>query len=181
MGRYVALLRGINVGRAKRVPMAELRRLMAALGYLDVRTLLNSGNAVFEARSSNTLGHARSIQAALVKETGVSANVIVLSASEFSAIVSGNPLLLVANDPSRLLVAFVQDRSALQALSNLAKANWKPEALAVGKHAAYLWCPNGILESKVLKSAGRQLGELVTTRNWATVEKLGALLESRAA
>ena len=65
-GRYVALLRGINVGTAKRVAMAELRALVEELGYSEVRTLLNSGNVVFSAAKAEPRKAALRIQAALV-------------------------------------------------------------------------------------------------------------------
>jgi len=181
MGSFVALLRGINVGRAKRVPMAELRELMLALGYSDVHTLLNSGNVVFSAKSGSAATHARRISSAVADSLGVTAQVVTVSASDFAAVVAENPLHAVATDPSHLLVAFTQAPVAFAALVELSTSSWAPDQLAVGQRAAYLWCANGILESKLAQSVNRKLGELVTTRNWATVEKIGALLNPTAA
>ena len=65
MKRHIALLRGINVGKAKRIAMADLRALMEALGYAGVRTLLNSGNAVFDAKAGSAASHARKLRAAI--------------------------------------------------------------------------------------------------------------------
>jgi uncharacterized protein (DUF1697 family) len=176
-GRFVALLRGINVGRAKRVPMAELRELMLALGYSDVCTLLNSGNVVFSAKGGSAVDHAARIHSAVAGNLGVSAQVVTVGASDFAAVVAENPLHDVATDPARLLVAFTQAPAALAALAGLATASGSPDRLAVGSRAAYLWCGDGILRSKLAQSVNRRLGELVTTRNWATVEKIGALLD----
>lgn len=181
MSRFVALLRGINVGRAKRVPMAELRDLMLGLGYTDVRTLLNSGNVVFSAMSGSAATHATHISTAVASSLGVAPEVVTVSASDFFAVVAENPLHAVATDSSRLLVAFTQDPAALAMLGELSALSWAPEQLAVGKRAAYLWCANGIMDSKLVPSVNRTLGKLVTTRNWATVEKIAVLLNQTAA
>ena len=174
--RHVALLRGINVGRAKRVAMGDLRALFAALGHAKVRTLLNSGNVVFDASSGTPAALAARIKAALQAELQVEAEVIVKSGREFDAIVRGNPLLDAAADPSRLLVVFTQRPAALSALAELSATDWRPEALAIGRQAAYLWCPAGIIECKLAQAMTRALGERATTRNWATVDKLQAML-----
>ena len=178
---YVALLRGINVGRAKRVPMAGLREVMATLGYAGVHTLLNSGNVVFSAEGGTASGHARRISAAVADNLGVDAQVVVVPASDFAAILAENPLRTLATDPSRLLVAFAQDGSTLSALTQLLEERWSPDALAVGRHAAYLWCAQGVLESKLAQAVSRKLGDSVTMRNWATVEKIDALIERTGA
>ena len=176
MTSYVALLRGINVGRAKRVAMADLRALLANLGYSGVRTLLNSGNALFCAEVGAPDVHADRIRQALVSELKVGAAVVVKSADEFAAVVSENPLLGLATDPSRLLVAFTQQPAALAGLAGLVGGDWSPEALAVGHGAAYLWCPNGVIDSRLVQAVSRELGDLATTRNWSTVSALAELL-----
>ena len=80
MPRYVALFRGINVGKAKRIAMADLRALLGKLGYTDVQTLLNSGNAVFTARPNPRPNTPDASAQAVLKKTGVDALVIVKSA-----------------------------------------------------------------------------------------------------
>jgi len=174
-GRQVALLRGINVGRAKRVAMADLRALVEGLGYGDVRTLLNSGNVVFTNPRGTPREAAARIEAALVARLGVSSRVTALSAEELAAAVAENPLLEVAVDHSRLLVAVLKDPADRRHLDALIGQGWAPEALAVGARVAYLWCPEGILASRLSEAVGRALGDAVTTRNWATVTKLHAL------
>ena len=88
MPRYVALFRGINVGRAKRIAMADLRALLGKLGYADVATLLNSGNAVFTANAEPAATHARRIREAVHTQLGVDAFVIVKSDKEVAGIVA---------------------------------------------------------------------------------------------
>ncbi len=175
-GRHVALFRGINVGRAKRVAMADLRAVVAGLGYGDVRTLLNSGNLVFSQPGSARGDAASRIAAAVAERLGVTSRVTVLSAAELGAIVAENPLLEVAGDPSRLLVHVPSTSADRARLEPLAREDWSPDALGLGGRAAYLWCASGILDSKLNAAVGRVLGDATTSRNWATICKLQGLL-----
>src|SRR5580765_3149831 len=147
MPTYVALLRGVNVGKAKRVPMAELRQLLGGLGYTNVSTLLNSGNAVFRTAVTSRATLARDIAAAISGKLGREVPVVVKSAKDLASIVSGNPLARTAPDHSRLLVAFVQDAKGLSSLEEIATLVKSPERFFIGRHSAYLHCANGILES----------------------------------
>lgn len=177
MPRYVALLRGINVGRAKRVAMADLRALLGSLGYDGVRTLLNSGNAVFDGSQALQSWHARRIQEAIAAELHVESLVIVKSAEQMAGVVAGNALATVATDPSRLLVALTTDSNSLAVLEPYAKRDWGAERVRIGEHAAYVWCANGILDSKLLGELLKCLGPVGTTRNWATIGKIHAMLQ----
>ncbi len=94
---HVALLRGINVGRAKRVAMADLRALVESLGYLEVRTLLNSGNVVFTVPRGARGDPAARIEKAIATELGVTSRVIVITAAELAGIVRAHQLAK-AND-----------------------------------------------------------------------------------
>jgi uncharacterized protein (DUF1697 family) len=178
MPTFIALLRGVNVGKARRVPMADLRALLAGLGYAEISTLLNSGNAVFRAKGTSTAGHARAISAAIAEQRGLDVPVIVKSAKDLAAIVAANPFAGPATDPSKLLVAFMQDVHGLPALRGIETLVTPPEGFAVGDHAAYLNCANGILESRAGEALVGKIGKAVTTRNWATTLKLQALLNS---
>ena len=178
MKRHIALLRGINVGKAKRVAMADLRALMEGLGLANVRTLLNSGNAVFDAKSGTPATLAKQLQAALLAQCAVDCEVIVKTAADLAAAIGEHPLRQHADDDARMLVMFTQDASALHELKALEAVDWAPEAFAVGRHAAWLWCASGIIESRVAKAVGKVLKEQGTARNWATVEKLRAMVET---
>ena len=173
---HVALIRGINVGKANRVAMAELRAEVAKLGYRDVRTLLNSGNVIFAAPRASARTVAARIEEVLDQRLGVPARVMVLGATELREVVADNPLVEVATDHSRLLVAVPGDAAEISRLEPLSREKWAPEALALGRHAAYLWCPEGFIGSRVREAADRVLKDGFTTRNWATLLKLHALL-----
>jgi uncharacterized protein (DUF1697 family) len=178
MSRFVALFRGINVGKAKRIAMADLRDLLANMGYTEVVTLLNSGNAVFSSGSGTAALHAKRIRAAVADQLGVDAHVIVKSAKDIAAVIKGNALVQLSTDSSRLLVALVDNKEALDGVGNLAAQDWGNESLHFGKDAAYLWCADGILESKAAVALLKGLKNTGTTRNWATMEKLHVLMQA---
>jgi uncharacterized protein (DUF1697 family) len=174
--QYVALLRGINVGRAKRIAMEDLRALVEELGCANVRTLLNSGNVVFTASADAAREIATRIEGAMAGRLGVTARVTVLSARELNVVASGNPLAGGGRDASRLLAGFLRTPADRRRLEPLAREDWTPDALALGARVAYIWCAEGLLESRLFEAVGRSLRDGVTTRNWATVKKLQALL-----
>lgn len=176
--RRVALIRGINVGRAKRVAMAELRAGLDDLGYRGVSTLLNSGNAVFTAAGGTARGDEARIEELLTSRLGVSARVVVLTAGELADVVAGNPLASGAPDPSRLLVAVLSDPRERRVLEPLLEQEWGTESIALGERVAYLWCPDGLLSSRLPEAVARLLDDRVTTRNWATVLKIQQRVEA---
>lgn len=178
---FVALLRGVNVGKGKRVPMAGLRALLAGMGYTGVATLLNSGNAVFCAAKGTPAEHAADIAAAILRQLKVEVPVIVKSASELTTIISENPIEARAHLHPRFLVAFVQGRKALSGLAALGSLVTPPERFAVGKGAAYLFCAAGILQSRAAAALLGKAGGSAITRNWATVLKLQALARASGA
>jgi uncharacterized protein (DUF1697 family) len=169
----IALLRGINVGKAKRISMAELRAAVEGLGYTEVRTLLNSGNIVFASPRRDDA--AARIEKAMAETLKVSARVTVISAEELAAAVAVNPLGRLADNPSRMLVAVWREPSDRKRLVPLTKRDWKPDAFALGTRVAYLWCPDSILESPLADAVARELRDGVTMRNWATMTKLVGL------
>lgn len=174
---HAALLRGVNVGRAKRVAMADLRAIVEALGAEDVRTLLNSGNVVFSAPRTGGSRLGAAIEDGLQRRLGVSSRVIVLTARDVGAIVADQPFGRRVTEPSRCMVAVPAAAASLAKLTPLMSADWGREAIAIGSRAAYVWCPDGLLESRAFEELTKRLGDEVTTRNWATILKLHAALQ----
>ncbi|MFP5392549.1 MAG: DUF1697 domain-containing protein [Gammaproteobacteria bacterium] len=172
--RYVALLRGINVGRAKRVAMADLRRVFGQLGYTDVHSVQGTGNLVFTCTETPATAERR-IGEGIVLKLGVAARVTVLTTAELDELIEQCPLVAHAADPARLLGCIVSDASRLALLQSLAEQDWAPEAFALGKRSAWLWCPDGILESRAAAQLGKLLGDGFTARNWPTLLRLQKL------
>lgn len=175
MPRFIVLLRGVNVGKSKRVPMADFKALLEAQGHTDVKTLLNSGNAVFTSTGRSAAKHATAVAEALQQGMGVTALAIVKSAAELSAIIKASPILPPEAEHSRFLVAFAPSPEALEALLPLQALAVAPERFVVTAEAAFLHCPAGLLQSRLGEALLGKVGKAVTTRNWATVLKLAAL------
>lgn len=173
--RGVALLRGINVGRAKRIAMADLRETFVALGFDDPRTLLNSGNVVFGSRDHDPAAAAALIEVAVLSRLGVASAVTVLDAARLAAIIDGNPLASSTPDHSRLLAFTLPGQREHALLSPLLAQDWGADRLALGDAAAYVACPGGVLDSKLATAVTRLLGAHTTARNWNTFTKLHAL------
>jgi uncharacterized protein (DUF1697 family) len=174
MARYVALLRGINVGRHKRMPMADLRDLLSGLGYTDVKTLLQSGNAVFSAPARSPGTVERAIEKAVVDRFGFDVRVLVRTRDEIEAAVAANPLPVP--DGSRFLVSFLDKDPAGSRVRQLDPAEFEPERFAIGAKVLYIWCARGFMDSKLLPElSDERLGVVATARNWNTVTKLLAM------
>jgi len=101
----------------------------------------------------------------------------VKSAQEVAGIMAGNKLDQLASDPARLLVAVTDEAAVLAGLAAVAARAWGSEKVHLGKHAAYIWCADGILESQALGAVMKGLAGAGTTRNWATLGKIHDLLQ----
>jgi uncharacterized protein (DUF1697 family) len=173
---HVAFLRGVNnIGRGKRVRMAELRALFERLGFGGVRTVRNSGNVVFSSRATRARSLERRIEQALLEELEVGARVTVLAGDEVVAAVRRNPLARLANDPARCLLLVLPTAADREKLKPLLRERLAPERLALGPRAAYLWCANGVAASALWPRVDRALGGRGTARNLGTMRKLAEL------
>jgi uncharacterized protein (DUF1697 family) len=177
--KYAALLRGINVGGNKKVPMADLRAMTAKLGFDDPKTLLQSGNLVFSAKSQPMAKLEALLEDATKKHIGVECSFLLRSADEWKAIVAANPFRAQAqSDPSHLAVTFCREAPDAVALKALrAEARGEEDFRVVGREL-FVWYPDGMGQSKLAIALGRnRLGTICTARNWNTVLKVGVLLE----
>ena len=170
MIRYVALLRGINVGGNKKILMADLRKLITDLGFSDVATLLQSGNAVFTAKNQKPDQVVRALETAIVAELGMSVRCLVRTAAEMRAIVAGNPLAEVARDNARYLVTFLS--APLDGVPP-DPDEFAPEQFRVVGREIYMWLPAGIRDAKLARvNWDRRYKVVASARNWSTITKL---------
>lgn len=175
MPQLVALLRGINVGKAKRVAMADLRTLLTDLGFENPRTLLNSGNAVFGATAAQAATAAATIQAGIAEQLDVECAVLTRTQSQFATSVKNNPLLDQVTDPARHLVGYLSATLPAATARELESGDYGADQLRFVGAQAYLWCASGILASPLSKLNWTKLGVDMTGRNWTTVLKLNEL------
>ncbi len=181
MTRYVVLLRGINVGKAKRVPMAELRELLGELGYTAVKTHLNSGNAIVTGPDAGTDEQAARIGTAIAERFGFEVRCVVLSGPELHAVLDAHPLADVATDGSRMMALFLSADPDPALLTEHDLVALDPDRARLGPRVIYQWCPDGVLKAPpVAAFAEKHLGVVVTGRNWNTATKLADLLAGPA-
>jgi uncharacterized protein (DUF1697 family) len=173
MPRLVALLRGINLARTRRVAMADLRALLAAAGYADVRTHLQSGNVIVSTDRAPDEA-ARDLEARIAERFGFDVDVLVRTAEELADVVAANPLGEVATDGSRHFVAFLSGEPDAAAVAEIAARDFGSERFTARGREIYVWCPEGLRDCGVMKAIGdRRLAvATATVRNWNTVTKL---------
>jgi uncharacterized protein (DUF1697 family) len=177
--RFVALLRAVNLGSHNKVAMADLRALLERLGMKEVRSLLQSGNLVFETASR---GEAAALERRLETETGkalgVRTDFFVRSAAEWTDLVEANPFGKEAKgDPGRLHVMCLKDPPQRAAFTALAEAIRGRERVRAGTRHAYFVYPDGVGRSRLTTALiESKLGTRGTLRNWNTVLKLRELL-----
>jgi uncharacterized protein (DUF1697 family) len=176
--RYVALLRAVNLGAHNKVSMAELRALCERLGMKEVRTLLQSGNLVFEsaARSSSVLE--KTLEGATGEALGVRTDFFVRTAQEWGALVAANPFKSEAkSDPGHLLLMCFKEAPKRPGVSALEQAIVGRERVRPGERHAYFVYPDGVGRSRLTTLLiEKKLGTRGTARNWNTVLKLRDLL-----
>jgi uncharacterized protein (DUF1697 family) len=182
MPRYLALLRGINVGGRNKVAMADLRDVAESLGHTEVATYIQSGNLLFTSANADAASLAEALEAQIASRLGVRPAVVVLSAPELAQVISDNPFPDEAN-PKFLHAVFRRDLADSNDMAAVAAAvarardsGSRDEAAVVGR-TLFLRTPDGLgrsdLAAQLTRSSAKSGG---TARNWATVTTLMAML-----
>jgi uncharacterized protein (DUF1697 family) len=182
MPRYLALLRGINVGGHNKVAMSDLRDLAAGLGHDDVATYIQSGNLLFSTAETDPAKLAEVLELEIAARLGVRPAVVVVSAAELAQVIASNPFPAEEN-PKCLHAVFRRDvpdpadvAAVADAVQQARRAGQGDDAVIVGR-TLYLHTPDGLgrsdLAARLLNSRKQAVG---TARNWATVTKLMAML-----
>ncbi|MFG3269188.1 MULTISPECIES: DUF1697 domain-containing protein [Streptomyces] len=172
---YAALLRGINVGGSRKVPMADLRTLLTDLGLDDVRTHLQSGQAVFASGHGDEESLAGEIARALEKHFGFGVDVIVRDHAYLRAIADACPFPAADLEPKQLHVTYFSAPVTPDRFAEIDQEAYLPEEFRLGDRALYLYAPNGLGRSKLAENLSKpriNKGLIATTRNWNTVVKL---------
>ncbi len=193
MATHVALLRGINVGGRNKVPMADLREVVASLGHTGVTTYIQSGNVLFSTAGTDTAKLAAALEAAIEERFGIWSSVVVLSRAQLAEILAGNPYTGEPN-PKLVHVVFLNaappgellDRIA--AAESAAAAKGSRDTVQAAGRALFLHTPDGYGTSELAQTLFRIVsppakqkkpGLAATARNWATATKLLSLCEEK--
>jgi uncharacterized protein (DUF1697 family) len=180
---YVALLRAVNLAGRNAVSMTALRELLGGMGLIDPVTLLQSGNAVFAAGSGSPAKLEGKLEAAIAGRFGFEVRVLVRSHVQWLEAIERNPFPREATaDPGHLLLLALERTPAAGALGALREAISGRERVELDGRTLYAVYPDGVGTSKLTTALiERKLGAAATGRNWNTVLKLAALLDTRAA
>lgn len=174
MTRSVVLLRGVNAGGRNKLPMKTFAAALEGLGCENVKTYIQSGNAVFDGKTS-----AKDIAAAVKKAVGFAPHVFLTTAAALKKAAAANPFKRQAAASGKSVYLFILDDApkvaAVEALGALKRPK---EDFAVAGRALYLFTPEGVAGSKIAERIDRTLGVATTARNWNTVEKLIEMAEA---
>jgi uncharacterized protein (DUF1697 family) len=173
MARYIAFLRGINLGGKRRVPMAELRAVLADAGYEDVLTHLQSGNVVLTS-DAKPRQLERALSGQLERAFGFRIGVVVRTRDELADVIAHDPFGAEADDPGRYQVSFLSGEPEPGGVKELEGAQAPPERVDARGREVYGWHPGGVGRSELAKQiTAERLGvDEVTARNWRTITKL---------
>ncbi|MFJ6937775.1 DUF1697 domain-containing protein [Streptomyces sp. NPDC101132] len=180
MTTYVALLRGINVGGARKVPMARLRGLIEELGHTGVRTYVQSGNAVFDSTLADPGAVARGLEEAIEAEFGFAVPCLVLDGARLRAVADACPFPAAELEGRQLHATLLSGDPDPARFADIDADALLPEEYALGDRVIYLHTPDGLGRSKLAETVlrpSRLKGLDVTTRNWNTVLKLLEMVE----
>jgi uncharacterized protein (DUF1697 family) len=173
---YIALLRGINVGGKHKLPMSDLKALLEECGCVDVRTYIQSGNAILTSANKDPAALGSQITAAISKRHGFAPRVHLLTRAELEKAAAANPFPQAAEAPTSLHLVFLDGLPKNPDIKSLEALRAGNEAFALKGKVFYLYTPDGLGRSKLAERAGRFLGvESGTARNWRTVTTLLAM------
>jgi uncharacterized protein (DUF1697 family) len=182
MPRYLALLRGINVGGHNKVAMVDLRDVAAALGHTDVATYIQSGNLVFTSAEADATSLADELEQEIAARLDVRPAVVVVSEPELAQVIADNPFPQEP-DPRYLHAVFRRDEMDKTDIADVSAAvlrarqsGSRDDAVVVGR-TLFLHTPDGLGRSELAAQLARtKVQSAGTARNWATVTKLMAIL-----
>ena len=179
--RFLALLRGINVGGNNKIPMAELRALSGEIGWKNAQTYIQSGNLIFEAAGTPAALEAE-LERAIERRFGLSIAVLVRAGAAFPAYAMGNPFLEASGtEPNLVMLLLSKAPPRKEAAAELRKRAASGERIAQVGDAVWIHYAGGVARSKLSPALmDRLVGSTVTARNWRTVLKLGEMMAMSA-
>ena len=167
---YIALFRGINIGGKHLLPMKELSRILEELGCENVRTYIQSGNAVFSTRKNKTTRFADEISSKILQHYGFEPKVLLLKTADLEKAIRNNPFH--TDEGKTLHLFFMESKPPKPDLKTLMDIKLDSEVFILKNNIFYLYTPEGVGRSKLASRVEHCLGVPVTARNWNTVTKL---------
>jgi uncharacterized protein (DUF1697 family) len=180
MTTYVVLLRGINLGKNKRIKMGDLRDALTAVGLENAQTLIQSGNVVVDSNADKA-ALVDIVETTIESTFGFRSTVIARTAAEFRSLLADHPFTSEQIEDSRFVhVEFCRDKPDRDGFDALQEGHEGPEELKLVGRELYVYYPEGSGRSKLTNSVfEKHLGTPTTSRNWNTIEKIAAILDER--
>ena len=183
MPLLISFIRGINVGGRKKIKMADLRDLYSELGFQNPRTLLQSGNVVFEAANADLAEVGARIEAGIKQRFGFEARALLRTPAAFRAALADHPFTAEQLERgNHAMVVFLSGAPDEGALADLRANNPGRETIAASAEALYVFYTDGVARSKLdTKRIEGTLGLVASARNWNTCQRLLKLLDEMEA
>jgi uncharacterized protein (DUF1697 family) len=174
METYIALLRGINVSGHKMIKMDELKRVLCALNFSNIRTYIQSGNIIFETEKQDSTFLEKQIGEIIFKNFGFSIPAVIRNREELEKIHKKNPFLGKRNEPvDKLHVTLLSEEPDPLYLKKMEGSLFLPDEFVISGREVYLFCPNGYGRTKLTNTFfENRLKLTATTRNWKTIETM---------
>ncbi|MES0099662.1 DUF1697 domain-containing protein [Mesorhizobium sp. M0019] len=166
---FIALFSGINIGGNRIVKMAELRSFFEQLGFSDVATYVQSGNAVFRSPDGDAATLTKRLEAEFEKKWGFHSRIMVRDLGWLERLAADNPYPEVAGEPTKLHAYALERRPTAEEVARLAEKCTGPERFEIKGDVLYLHAPDGLGKSVFANLIPRVLKVPGTARNWRTV------------
>jgi uncharacterized protein (DUF1697 family) len=174
MKTYISLLRGINVSGQKSIKMIDLQILFETIGFINVKTYIQSGNVIFKSKLEVNEVIEDIIQKELFKKFGFLVPVIVRSIDEMIEVIDNNPFLKQTEiDYKSVYISFLSEKPNQKLIDNAINTSYLPEIFHIINKEVYLFCPIGYGKTKLSNTFfENKMKVQATTRNWNSTNKL---------
>jgi uncharacterized protein (DUF1697 family) len=172
LNTFIALLRGINVGGNNKLPMADFLTLLEQLKLRNIKTYIQTGNAVFQTTAKATQELPEKLKGAIKDRHGFAPDVVVLSLAELETAIAANPYPKANENPKSLHLTFLNSKPKKPDLEFLHELKTASEDFTLENKVFYFYAPDGIGRSKAASQIEKSLGVSGTARNWRTVQKI---------
>jgi len=180
MPKYIAILRGINVGGKRKILMGDLREMFHKMGFINTQTYIQSGNVIFESSEAiEAIQISEMIKTAIQKKFGHDVPIIVRTSGEIRQAVLNNPFLKKGHEIERLYLTFLKEKPDLEHLEKIKQYDYSPDQYEISGNHIFGFCAGKYSETKYTNTFFEaKLKVAATTRNWKTVRKLFELATS---
>jgi uncharacterized protein (DUF1697 family) len=174
MNSVISILRGINVGGQKKIPMKELKSLFEGLKFRNINTYIQSGNVIFSTDETNFKILSKKIEQKILERFNFEVPVVLRTAEELQTAIINNPFLKKKNiETDKLHLTFLSDIPQEENLVKIKEHQFMPDEFTINGKEVYVFCPNGYGKTKLTNTFfENKLKVTATTRNWRTVNEL---------